>query len=209
MQWFSYFDRGDLARLLPGLGWSAAEWESTVASHSEALSRLDGAGPLLRMQAADCLTWLPGNMLERGDRMTMAEGLEVRPPFLDKEMCAFGLALPDRLKIAHGQGKWIVRQWARDLIPAEVLARPKWGFRTPLNLWFKGPLRDFLTGYLTSSSGLGAAFGDRTEIGRLLESHLNGQTDASEALWTLLAAEVWYQDVYIPRLKGVPLKATA
>jgi asparagine synthase (glutamine-hydrolysing) len=207
-QWFSFFERGDLRRMLPGLGWSDADWEATIAEHQAVLARLDAdSGHLLRMQMTDCLTWLPGNMLERGDRMTMAEGLEVRPPFLDKELSAFGLALPDRLKIAKGQGKWIVRQWAKDLIPDKILGRPKWGFRTPLNAWFKGPLRDFLTSYLTSSSGLTADFGDRAVVTGLLESHMSGKADASETLWTLLTAEVWYQDVYKARLNAVPQMA--
>jgi asparagine synthase (glutamine-hydrolysing) len=204
-QWFSFFERSDLQRLLPGLGWTTTDWEATIAEHQDVLARLDGdAGNLLRMQMADCLTWLPGNMLERGDRMTMAEGLEVRPPFLDKELCAYGLALPDRLKIAKGQGKWVVRQWAKDLIPSEVLDRPKWGFRTPLNGWFRGPLKGFVTDHLTSASGLTADFGDRAVVAELLDSHMSGKTDASETLWTLLTAEVWYQDVYKARLKDVP-----
>jgi asparagine synthase (glutamine-hydrolysing) len=206
VQWFSYLNHADLQRILPGIGWDAAEWEATVAVHADTLSRLDKAdGPLLRMQMADCLTWLPGNMLERGDRMTMAEGLEVRPPFLDKGLSAFGLALPDRLKIAQGQGKWIVRQWARGLIPEDVLRRPKWGFRTPLREWFRGPMMNFLTDYLTSETGLTAAFGDRAAVTALLDSHLSGQVDCSEALWTLLSAEVWYQDVYRARLES-PLR---
>lgn len=201
VQWFSYFDRPQLAQLLPGLGWARADWEATMAAHVHALERLQSATGLLRMQATDCLTWLPGNMLERGDRMTMSEGLEVRPPFLDKELCAFGLALPDHLKVREGAGKWIVRQWASELIPQDILARRKWGFRTPLKNWFSGPLRAFLLDYLTCSSGLVGSYGDPKAVSALVGAHTAGRIDASEMLWSLLAAEVWYQDVCKPRLQ--------
>lgn len=195
-QWFSYMDQRDLKRLLPGLGWTDADWNETVRPQQEALARMTALGPLARMQTADCLTWLPGNMLERGDRMTMAEGLEMRPPFLDKALVAFGLALPDRLKVRGGAGKWIVRQWAAQVLPPEIVQRRKWGFRVPLDQWFRGPLRSMLHDYLLSADGLCGTYGDRAEIARFLDGHANGEFDASTALWTLLSVEVWYQDVF-------------
>jgi asparagine synthase (glutamine-hydrolysing) len=203
-QWFSYFDREDLQRLLPGLEWQDLQWERTTASQSAALVQMGNFNNLTRMQTTDCLTWLPGNMLERGDRMTMAEGLEVRPPFLDTELCAFGLALPSRLKVRGRTGKWIVRQWATDLVPEGILARRKWGFRTPLEAWFRGPMRDFLIEYITAKNGLCDTYGDQKEVVRMLDDHQDGTTDAGEALWTLLSAEVWYQDVYVRRLRERP-----
>ncbi|MBS0331877.1 MAG: asparagine synthetase B, partial [Proteobacteria bacterium] len=199
-QWFSNFDRADLARLFPGIGWSDAEWAETLDVQRAVLAAADGAAsPLFRMQAVDCASWLPGNMLERGDRMSMARGLEVRPPFLDKELVAFGLGLPDRMKVRGGVGKWIVRRWADELLPAEIIQRKKWGFRVPLAQWFRGPLRAFLTDYLTRANGLGATYGDPAAIRRLLDEHQSGAVDASTSLWTLLGAEVWYQEVYLPR----------
>ena len=199
VQWFSYFDREGLRTLFPGLGWSSADMERTVAAQAEALAAVSAEDPLFRMQAVDFATWLPGNMLERGDRMTMAEGLEVRPPFLDKELAAFGLALPDRMKVRGGVGKWIVRQWAKDFLPPAITNRVKWGFRVPLAEWFRGPLRDMLYGYLTDGKGLVGAYGEKAAVLELLRSHDTGEVDASEALWTLLTAEVWYRDVYLVR----------
>lgn len=199
VQWFSYFDREGLRELFPGLGWSGADMERTVTTQAAALGDAAGANPLQRMQLVDFATWLPGNMLERGDRMTMAEGLEVRPPFLDKELVAFGLALPDRMKVRKGVGKWIVRQWAKDLLPPEIVNRGKWGFRVPLAEWFRGPLRDMLHSYLSSGGGLVARYGDPATVAKLLSAHDSGRIDAGESLWTLLTAEVWYTDVYLPR----------
>jgi len=208
-QWFSYFDRADLQALLPGLGWDSDDWERTLQSQAAVMGRLPGMGGLRRMQTTDCLTWLPNNMLERGDRMTMAEGLEVRPPFLDKELAAFGLALPDGVKVRRGIGKWIVRQWGGELLPDGIAGRGKWGFRVPLADWFRGPLRDFLEGYLLGANGLCAAYGDRAKIRDLLERQRAGAADLGETLWTLLAAEVWYQDVYLARATPKVLAASA
>ncbi|MDP1598226.1 asparagine synthase (glutamine-hydrolyzing) [Phenylobacterium sp.] len=198
-QWFSYFDQRDLQTLLPGIGWGEVEWERTMSAHRAAALAGTDASPLFRMQAIDCLTWLPGNMLERGDRMTMAEGLEVRPPFLDKELAAFGLALPDHLKIRGKTSKWIVRQWASELLPPEITNRPKWGFHVPLAEWFRVEMREMLFDYLCASDGLCGRYGNPAEIDRMLAAHDERKIDASSSLWTLLSAEVWYQDVFLPR----------
>ncbi|MFL5296751.1 MAG: asparagine synthase (glutamine-hydrolyzing) [Phenylobacterium sp.] len=208
-QWFSYLGHADLAGLLPGLGWDAAAWARTIEGQTEALARLRGLTPLGRMQAIDCLTWLPGNMLERGDRMTMAEGLEVRPPFLSRELTAFGLVLPDRLKVRGSVGKHIVRTWAKDLLPAGIAGRGKWGFRVPLAAWFKGPMRDFLRGYLLDPNGLCATYGDLANVRRLIDLNEGGGADLGETLWTLLAAEVWFQTVYRPLSQPQKRAATA
>ena len=171
--WFngsSYFDRGDgLRELFPGLGWSDIDMDRSVETQAAALADVAGEGPLFRMQAVDFATWLPGNMLERGDRMTMAEGLEVRPPFpWQASWTAFGLALPDRLKDSgRGGGKWIVRQWAKEFLPPAITNRAKWGFRVPLAEWFRGPLRDMLYGYLSDGAGLVGRYGDQAALAEL------------------------------------------
>jgi asparagine synthase (glutamine-hydrolysing) len=211
VQWFSHLSRAELKSLLPGLGWDDQQWAATVAEQGEALNALTRQGltdPLLRMQMLDCLTWLPGNMLERGDRMTMAEGLEMRPPFLDKALTSFGLGLPANMKRRGKVGKWIVRQWARDLLPDEIVNRRKWGFRVPLASWFRGPLRDHLEGALFDGRGLCAAWGDRDRVRGLIESHMAG-IDHSAALWSLYSAEIWYQEVFKPRLARAPIAAVA
>ena len=199
VQWFSYLDAKNLRALMPGLGWTEADLARTTQSQIAALAEFPSETALFRMQATDYATWLPDNMLERGDRMTMAEGLEVRPPFLDKELVAFGMGLPDELKVRRGVGKWIVRQWAHDMLPAHIVARRKWGFRVPLAQWFRGPMRDMLYSRLTGADGLMARYGDPVAIRNLLDAHCSGRIDASEALWTLLTAEIWFSDVYLER----------
>jgi asparagine synthase (glutamine-hydrolysing) len=83
-----------------------------------------------------------------------------------------------------------------------VLRRPKWGFRTPLATWFRGPLRAMLHDYLDDGDGLVSTFGDRRKISDLLAAHQAQRVDASEALWTLLSAAVWFRDVYRVRTRA-------
>ena len=191
-QWFSYVERSALQQWLPGIGWSDAEWSATLDPHASALASVPKWSPLARMQAVDCLTWLPGNLLERGDRMTMAEGLEARPPFLDKELVAFGLALPDRMKVRGGVGKWIVRQWAHERLPASIINRKKWGFRVPLAAWFRGEMREYLHDTLLRKGGFHAQMGDMAAVRRLLADHDSGSQDLNLTLWTLLTMEIWW-----------------
>lgn len=198
VQWFSYLERARLADLLPGLEWSESQWAATTAPQRHALARFAAIGgdPLVRMQGVDCLCWLPGNLLERGDRMTMAKGLELRVPFLDKKLAPFGLALPADLKVRGRELKHVVRVWARDRVPPAIGRRPKWGFRAPLAGWFRGPLRAFVHDHLGAREGLCGSLGDREAVARMLALHDRGEADLNLELWTLLVAEVWYQDVF-------------
>src|SRR5271157_566058 len=129
VQWFSYFERHELQTLLPGLDWSPAAWQRSMAAQASVLEDCPSKDPLVRMQVVDCLTWLPSNLLERGDRMTMGAGLEARFPFLDPAVVSYGLALPGRMKVRGRSLKWVVRRWAEGAVPSQILKRPKWGFR--------------------------------------------------------------------------------
>lgn len=199
VQWFSYIDRDQLKSLMPGLGWDDQAWANTTKGQAAALARARGLTPLGRMQFLDCLTWLPCNLLERGDRMTMAEGLEMRVPFLDKAIAPLALALPDRMKVKGRRSKVIVRDYAARILPPDICSRKKWGFRVPLAAWFRGALESTLNDYLRSKNGICGRYGDRESIFKLIDAHRAGRIDANLTLWTLLVAEIWYQDVYLKR----------
>ena len=155
-----------------------------------------GLGALRRMLTADCGPWLADNLLERGDRMTMAASVELRPPFLDHRLVELGLSLPDRLKIRRGSTKWVERQVARSLLPAEILERPKVGFRVPLDRWFREGLRSYAWDVLTDRDSFVAQVFDRDEVELLLTRHDRGRSDESNRIWTLLSLEVWHQATF-------------
>lgn len=149
--------------------------------------------PIRRMLFADCHAWLADNLLERGDRMSMAASLELRPPFLDHHLVEAAFTLPSAVKVRRGATKWVVKEVARGLLPDEIINRKKSGFRVPLASWFRGSLggraREQL---LDRSSFVGQVF-DRGTIKDLLTSHELGRRNEEIRIWTLLSLEVWHR----------------
>src|SRR5262249_44724167 len=119
-----------------------------------------------RMLYVDCHTWLADNLLERGDRMSMAASIENRPPFLDHELVELAFRVDSSLKVRNGRGKWIVREMARRLLPAAIVDRKKVGFRVPLDEWFRGGLRDYVHDLLLARDGFVAGYFARPGVGR-------------------------------------------
>ncbi|MCW2715335.1 MAG: asnB [Frankiales bacterium] len=156
-------------------------------------SRASGGGdPLRRMMRADLATWLPDNLLERGDRMTMAASVELRPPFLDADLVETALRLPASTLLHAGTTKWVVKQVASELLPAQIVHRPKAGFRVPLDQWFRTGLADMARERLLGAGSYVGQVMDRTAVSRLLDVHASGRRNEDIRLWTLLALEVWH-----------------
>ena len=146
------------------------------------------ADPLLQAQLADLATWLPGDILTKVDRASMAASLEVRAPFLDHELLGWGLSLPAALKIGQGGGKHILKRALEPLLPHSILYRPKQGFTSDLAPLFRreaGRLRGLLLGPFMLECGLF----DPAGITRLLDEHGSGRFDHTQAIWLLLAFE--------------------
>lgn len=153
-----------------------------------------GGGDLVRrMLAADCASWLPDNLLERGDRMSMAASLELRPPFLDHRLVELAFALPSALKIRRGTTKWIVKEVACRYLPTEIVNRRKVGFRVPMDAWFRGGLKDLAWDLLSASDSLATTLMDRGAVRRLLERHRSGAANEEARIWPLLSLEIWHQ----------------
>ncbi|MCE5336076.1 MAG: asparagine synthase (glutamine-hydrolyzing) [Desulfobacteraceae bacterium] len=149
--------------------------------------------PLRQMLFFDQQYWLPDNLLERGDRMTMAASIEARMPLLDHELAAFVSALPDAFRVRGRQTKWILRQAVASLLPPSIPARPKVGFRVPVNEWFRGPMREYLHDHLSGPGSLTNRFYHRAELDRILVEHDSGRQNHEKLLWTLLNLEIWFR----------------
>ncbi len=146
------------------------------------------ADPLLQAQLTDLATWLPGDILTKVDRASMAASLEVRAPFLDHEFLSWGLALPAGLKIGAGGGKHILKKALEPLLPHDILYRPKQGFTSDLAPLFRmqmARVRGLVLGPIMLDSGLF----DAAAIGRLLDAHAAGARDHAQVIWLLLAFE--------------------
>ncbi len=183
--WFAPFTTGERARLLGADG----------GGHAGANGLFPAAGgdALRRMLYDDCHAWLADNLLERGDRMSMSASLELRPPFLDHRLVELAFALPSAVKVRRGVGKWVVKEVARQHLPAEIVDRRKVGFRVPLDSWFRGALRTMARDRLCSPGSFAAQVFDRAMVERLLDSHERGRTNEELRIWALLSLEVWHE----------------
>ena len=160
--------------------------------------------PLRRILHFDQTSWLPDNLLERGDRMTMAASIESRMPFMDQELAAYVSSLPDRFRLRGATSKWILRRAMKRVLPQAILERPKVGFRVPVDLWFRGHLRDYLRESLTGPSSMTRGYYRPQVLERLLDEHDRGQVNHEKLLWCLLNLEIWQRECLAPALTPDP-----
>ena len=148
---------------------------------------------LRRILCFDQLSWLPDNLLERGDRMTMAASLEARMPFMDHELAAFVSSLPDDYRVRGRTTNWILREAMKQLLPQAILERPKVGFRVPVNEWFRGPMKDYLYEHLTGASSRTRHYYHAQALLQVLAEHVGGRQNHEKLLWSLLTLEIWHR----------------
>jgi asparagine synthase (glutamine-hydrolysing) len=182
IRWFGALDAGEQAAL------------TTVPRPAYRAPYDDpGSGALRRILAFDQTVWLPDNLLERGDRMTMGASLESRMPFLDHDLVAFASSLPERWRLKGLTGKWILRQAAEKILPRSIVERPKSGFRMPVNEWFRAKMRPFITDLL----GPGALSRDFYRPGRMeakLDEHIQGRQNHEKLVWQMLVLELFLRE---------------
>ena len=154
--------------------------------------------PAARMMALDCLTYLPGNILTKADRASMAVSLETRAPLVDGDVIEFAWSLPMSMKLRDGRGKWLLRELLHRYVPRELVERPKIGFGIPLDAWLRGPLRDWADALIARTRLDRDGFFDSTLVHRAWQKHLSGQASFGTRLWSVLMFQAWKQAVEIP-----------
>jgi len=142
----------------------------------------------------DQMSWLPDNLLERGDRMTMAASLEARMPFMDHQLAEFASSLPDKYRINGHTTKWILREAMKRILPEKILARPKVGFRVPVNEWFQGEMKNYLYDHLTGANAITTSYYNRQQLDKILSEHVSGRQNHEKLLWSLLNLEIWHKE---------------
>ncbi len=181
------FSDEQLRAVLPGF---RAEWTHTDVT-APVYASSTGWDPVARMQHVDLFTWLRGDILVKADKMTMANSLELRVPFLDPEVFAVASRLPYDQKITRATTKFALRRALEPIVPAHVLNRPKLGFPVPIRHWLRsGELLDWAYG-MVGSSGAGELV-DLAGVRTMLEEHRSGTTDHSRRLWTVLIFMLWH-----------------
>ncbi len=184
--WISYIGDAECQALLNGRPDNRA-----IADYQAIWDASAGARPLDRLLDLNLRTYLLDDLLVKTDRMSMAHGLEVRSPFLDAELLAFTSRLHPRLKARGFSLKRVLRAAVPDLVPAEIMSRPKRGFGVPLDRWFREDLRLYLAATMGSPDARVKRHLAPEAIDRLLAEHDSGAQNHGHALWTLLTLEVF------------------
>jgi asparagine synthase (glutamine-hydrolysing) len=155
--------------------------------------RADTDDHLSRILYTDLKTYLPGDILVKVDRMSMAHSLEVRAPILDHPVIEFAASLPAELKYNRGEKKYILKQAFRKVLPPEVMYRKKMGFSVPLAEWLRGELKEFTEKRLfVGTSGL-SNFIQVAPLRKMWEDHQSGKRNYSSNLWCFLMFELWFK----------------
>lgn len=163
------------------------EFKSPLRKHFLEPGRGDYISKILY---TDYMTYLPDDLLVKEDRMTMAVGLEGRVPFLDRNLVEFAARLPSRMKLRKYTTKYILKKAVADLLPAEIINRPKHGFAVPIGEWFKGPLRSPIEKMLARKP---CGLFNYGYLCGLYDAHVRGRQDHSQQLWAWLFFEYWHE----------------
>ena len=161
-------------------GYRAEQPLVELMRHAPARSGLD------RAQYADLKFWMPGDILTKVDRTSMAVSLEAREPLLDHRLVEFAAALPQGKRIRGRQGKWLLKHTMERYLPRDILYRPKQGFVTPIAQWLRGPLASEARAIAHRAELGRTGWFDGARLARLADDHIAGRADHSRLLWQLL-----------------------
>lgn len=160
--------------------------------------KLPASDPLARLLYLDSKTYLPGDILTKVDRMTMANSIEARVPLLDHELIELVAAMPSGLKMKGTETKYILKKAMEGIVPNEILYREKQGFGVPVAQWINDQLRDRINDDLASQTARQRGYFNQTYIKTLLNEHSAERRDHSNSLWMLWMLELWFRN-YIDR----------
>ncbi len=141
-------------------------------------------------QYADMQYWLPGDILTKSDRASMAVGLEAREPLLDHELVEWTAGLPLDMRVRGGQGKWLMKRALEPYVPHDLLYRPKMGFVVPLSNWFRGPLADRIEAMVSQSHLYDTGWFNRDFLKRAVAQHRAGRMDHGRLLWQMMMLDL-------------------
>jgi asparagine synthase (glutamine-hydrolysing) len=160
---------------------------------SELAERVGTGAELDRLLYIDSKTYLPGDILTKVDRMSMAVSLETRVPLLDHKLIEFVTRIPASMKMRGRETKHIFKRAMQGIVPDEILFRPKQGFGVPMQRWINHELKDYIRDTVASSRAFARGYFKRSYVELLFDEHARNRRDHSMQLWTLFMLELWHR----------------
>ena len=157
----------------------------------QAFGRSLASDSVTRAQECDISTYLPGDLMQKADRMSMAHGLELRSPFLDHELMEFAATIPAGFKLKGFTGKYLLKRAFADDLPPQVLGRRKEGFSVPISAWLQNELRPWMETLLLDGSPRIGTIVNHDHIRQLARQHQTGSANNGLRLWTLACLETF------------------
>jgi asparagine synthase (glutamine-hydrolysing) len=209
--WVTYFSQAMREDLY------SPEFRASVGGHAaehflaERFAEVAGCDPLDQACYVDLHSFLPHNVLQYGDRMSMAHALELRLPFTDHRLVEFALHLPSNQKLHGNETKRLLRSAMRRLLPEKTLRRSKLGLNPPLGRWLRRELAPLMDSYLSPEAVLRRGWFRPEAVTRLREEFRSGRRDYSLHLWGLLVLEEWARQYLdgVHQAEPVPQRAEA
>ncbi len=165
---------------------SAIQTHHAEDRYISAMENAPARDGLDRAQYADMKIWLPGDILTKVDRTSMAVSLEAREPLLDHRLVEFAATLPANMRIRHGEGKWLMKKAMEGHLPRNILYRPKMGFVTPVSAWFRGALYNDVQAVIEKSRLADSGWFKTRRLAKLAADHKAGTADHGRLLWQLV-----------------------
>ena len=166
-------------------------------THRRYFARVADAAPLNRLLYVDLKTFLPCLNLMTTDKTSMAANLEVRVPFLNREMIEMAARMPPRLKLRGLTRKYVLKRALENVLPKEVVWRKKAGFGAPIRSWLRGPLRPLIADLLSEETVKRRGLFRPSEVKRVIDANFSGREDYNLQVFQLLGLELWFREFKI------------
>ncbi len=187
-----------LALFHPSIRADLAAADITAPLRASLADGVAGSEPLNQMLYLEQKYFLIDHNFNYTDKTSMAAGVEVRVPFLDPDLVAFANRLPTHWKYKGREGKWILKEALRGILPDNVLYRSKTGFGAPLRAWLRGPLRPFVEELLSPTSIDKRGLFDHRAVRKLIDADRAGKVDAAYTIFSLICIEIWARQFIDP-----------
>jgi asparagine synthase (glutamine-hydrolysing) len=200
LTWWAQFDGEDKRWLFTPEAWLDVDPFLPVRVVDDYLGRADGDSFQARLAYTDLKMWIAEESNMRVDKMSMLASLETRAPFLDHELVEFAATVAFSQKIRGLTSKYVLKRAFADLVPREVVRRPKWGFFSPASSWLRTELKDLTLEVLSAPRLAEAGFFQGDYVENMVQGHIRKEVYNLNKVWALLAFQMWYE-IYITRNK--------